>query len=57
MHPSAMLADGFATAIMVLGPERGMALAEREQLAVYLLVKAEDGFEARYTDSFKPFLR
>ncbi len=56
IHPSATSADGFATALMVLGPERGMALAEREQLAVLMVVRAGDGFEERSSSTFSPFL-
>ena len=38
LHPSAMRADALATALLVLGESEGMALAEREGLAVLLLV-------------------
>jgi hypothetical protein len=38
-----MTADALATAIMVLGPERGYNLALREQLTVLLLVYEGDG--------------
>jgi thiamine biosynthesis lipoprotein len=38
LHPECMLADAWATAITVLGPE-GMALAEREGLAVQMLTR------------------
>ncbi|WP_336975026.1 FAD:protein FMN transferase [Sphingobium aromaticiconvertens] len=37
LHPQAMLADAWATAITVLGPDRGMALATREGLAALLI--------------------
>jgi thiamine biosynthesis lipoprotein len=36
---SAAFADAMATAMMVLGPEAGMALAEREGIAAYLLLR------------------
>jgi thiamine biosynthesis lipoprotein len=35
-------ADGFATALMVLGPDEGMALAERLNLAALFMVRGED---------------
>lgn len=38
LHPSAMRADALATALLVLGESEGMALAQREDLAVLLLV-------------------
>ncbi|WP_022682995.1 FAD:protein FMN transferase [Sphingobium bisphenolivorans] len=37
LHESAMMADAWATAITVLGPERGMALATRAGLAARLI--------------------
>lgn len=37
LHESAMLADAWATAITVLGPKEGMALAARKQLAVLMV--------------------
>ena len=49
-------ADALATAIDVLGPEKGLAFAEREKLAVYLLVRAGTGFESRHSPAFAPFL-
>lgn len=44
----AVRADALATALMVLGPEEGMALAERLGVAALLLVRRDDGtFEER----------
>lgn len=37
LHDSAMLADAWATAITILGPDRGMALATRHGLAACLI--------------------
>jgi thiamine biosynthesis lipoprotein len=37
LHESAMLADAWATAITVLGPDKGMALATRQGLAVMMI--------------------
>ena len=42
LDPSAMRADALATALLVLGEDEGMALAEREDLAVLLLVAGAD---------------
>ena len=42
LDPSAMRADALATALLVLGESEGMALAEREHLAVLLLVEGAD---------------
>lgn len=41
LHRSCMLADAWATALTVLGPDEALAMAEREGLAAHLI--AEDG--------------
>jgi FAD:protein FMN transferase len=38
LHEKAALADGYATALMVLGPERGRELAEKRGLRVFWIV-------------------
>lgn len=43
LHPDAMLADAWATALTVLGAEEAMALANRERLAVLLVTRGADG--------------
>lgn len=43
LHDSAMMADAWATAITVLGPERGMALAARHGLAARLIRRTDQG--------------
>lgn len=51
-HPSAMLADGLATALMALGPEKGLALARKEQIPAYYIVKDGDEFKSFGTATF-----
>ncbi|MDP1571074.1 MAG: FAD:protein FMN transferase [Vicinamibacterales bacterium] len=48
-------ADGLSTALMVLGPDEGYALAESLDLAALFIVRAEggDGFESRGTPRFE----
>lgn len=55
-HPSTMWADGYATALDVLGPEQGLAVAEREGLAVLFVIRRQGGFEERYTEAFEKLL-
>lgn len=43
LHPSAMIADAWASALTVLGPDAGAALATREGLAVRCVYRAEEG--------------
>jgi thiamine biosynthesis lipoprotein len=56
ISPSAMQADAMATALMILGPEAGFQLAERENLAAFFLVKQGKGFDERSTTAFQEYL-
>lgn len=57
LAPTAMAADAWATAIMVLGPEAGMALAEAEALPVFMILRDDaGGFVERYNQRFAPYL-
>lgn len=57
VHPdSAMLADGHATAILAMGPEKGLRYAEDNELAVLLIVRTNKGPEFITTPQFKPFI-
>jgi thiamine biosynthesis lipoprotein len=40
---------------MVLGPDAGLALAEREGIAAYLIVRTDNGFAPRYSTAFEPY--
>jgi thiamine biosynthesis lipoprotein len=53
IDPVCMRADGYATALMVLGEEEGFKLAEEQGLAALFLVRKGDGFEERATAAFK----
>lgn len=57
LHPSAASADGYATAINVLGPVAGIEFAEKYQLAAYIIVKTDDGFAEVLSTAFKPFVQ
>ncbi|MET0210987.1 MAG: FAD:protein FMN transferase [Burkholderiaceae bacterium] len=60
LHEHAMWADGWSTALMVLGPEEGLALADRLGLAAVLVRRrtaAEGGgFEERLSASFRELM-
>ncbi|NOU52111.1 FAD:protein FMN transferase [Pseudoalteromonas sp. JBTF-M23] len=56
LHPSAMTADGLATALTVMGTERAKAYAEQHNLAVYLISKSPDGLATYASEAFKPYL-
>lgn len=53
---SAMRADALATAVMVMGPEQGWRLVEREGLAAQLIVRSERGFRVLATPAFETYL-
>jgi thiamine biosynthesis lipoprotein len=57
LHPSSMTADALATALNVLGPEKGLEIAEKYDIAAYMLVKSENGFEEVVSTSFRPYLQ
>jgi thiamine biosynthesis lipoprotein len=57
LHPSAMTADGLATAITVMGTEEAKRFAELNQLAVYLISKTENGLVTYASKEFEPFLQ
>ena len=42
IHESAMLADAFATALMVMGEDRGKRFAEEHDLSVYMIIREQE---------------
>ena len=57
IHPEAAMADGWATALMVLGEKRAVAVAKAQGLAVFFMISADDGgLDVEMTDAFTPFL-
>ncbi len=57
IESSCMRADALATAIMVMGPEKGLEFAEQRQLAIFMLVKQNDHYIEKYSMAFDPYLR
>ena len=55
-HRSAMWADGYATLLFVLGPERALAFAETHGLAVFLVMRGRGGLETRASAAMGPLL-
>ncbi len=53
---SCMVADGWATALTVLGREAALAVAAEAGLAVYLLAREGEGFEEYSSPAFAPYL-
>jgi len=56
VHEQAMWADAYATALMVLGADAGIQMAEKLGLAVLVITKtSDDRFVERYTPGMKQF--
>ncbi|EIJ42574.1 membrane-associated lipoprotein involved in thiamine biosynthesis [Beggiatoa alba B18LD] len=55
---TSMTADGLATMFMVMGAEASLALAEREKIAVFLVVKEKNGeFVEKSSTEFATYLQ
>ncbi|MBI1731445.1 MAG: FAD:protein FMN transferase [Gammaproteobacteria bacterium] len=57
LSPSTTRADGLATALMVMGPDRGFELAMREQLPALFIMRTDAGFEERWTPFLESYLK
>lgn len=55
IDPLCAAADGWATALMVLGPDEARRTAARHSLAVLLIVKTDRGFEEWTTPQFRRY--
>jgi thiamine biosynthesis lipoprotein len=54
---SAMRSDALATALLVMGPEAGVAFAERYHIAALFIARGETGFPERMTAPFARYLQ
>lgn len=52
MERTCTRADALATGLMVLGPEKGIDLARKENLSAFFIVKTADGFVETATGNF-----
>ncbi|OOR99628.1 thiamine biosynthesis protein ApbE [Haemophilus paracuniculus] len=56
LAPTTMTADGLSTGLFVLGTEKALEVAEREKLAVFLIIKTDKGFETKMSSEFEKLL-
>ncbi len=56
VHERAMAADAWSTALTVLGPEQGLALAERKGLAVRFMLREGNGLREILSSRFQKML-
>ena len=57
IHPSSMTADGLSTALMVMGPEKGLTFAKEHNIAALFIIKTEHGFVQENTVKFVQYLK
>ncbi|WP_301099262.1 FAD:protein FMN transferase [Otariodibacter sp.] len=51
-----MKADGLATGLFVLGPQKALEIAEKEKLAIFLIIKTEQGYKTEMSSKFKKLI-
>ena len=56
VSPTAARADALATALLVLGPVEGLELAEHEEIAALLAVRADEGIEVVRSSAYQAFI-
>ncbi|SFU76398.1 FAD:protein FMN transferase [Pseudoduganella namucuonensis] len=56
VHPHCMAADAWSTALGVLGPRHGLALAERRGLAARFLARGEHGYTEHLSGAMRAML-
>ena len=55
VHDQCMVADALATALIVMGLEDALALAEERGMAAHFVTRDGDGLAVHYTEAFKPY--
>ncbi|MBD9607112.1 MULTISPECIES: FAD:protein FMN transferase [Pseudomonas] len=53
IHPSALMADGLSTLLLILGPERGWDYAQTHDIAAFFVIRADTGFVTRTNQAFE----
>ncbi|WP_283183796.1 MULTISPECIES: FAD:protein FMN transferase [unclassified Pseudomonas] len=53
IHPSALMADGLSTLLLILGPEQGWDYAEKHDIGAFFVIRADTGFVTRTTQAFE----
>lgn len=53
IHPSALMADGLSTLLLILGPERGWDYAEKHDVGAFFVIRADTGFVTRTSHAFE----
>ncbi|MDO7896813.1 FAD:protein FMN transferase [Pseudomonas citrulli] len=57
IHPSALMADGLSTLLLILGPERGWDYAQEHGIGVFFVLRDGNRFVTRTNDAFERISR
>ncbi|KPZ03167.1 putative Thiamine biosynthesis lipoprotein, partial [Pseudomonas syringae pv. spinaceae] len=52
LHPSALMADGLSSLLLILGPERGWNYAQEHKIPAFFVIRADKRFIIRSNASF-----
>ncbi|MDO4697787.1 MAG: FAD:protein FMN transferase [Pasteurellaceae bacterium] len=50
---TSMTADGLSTGLFVVGPEKALAIAEKEKLAIFMIIKNGQNYETKMSSEFE----
>ena len=53
IHPSALMADGLSTLLLILGPEAAWDYAEKHDIGAFFVIRADTGFVTRTSQAFE----
>ncbi len=53
IHPSALMADGLSTLLLILGPQRAADYAQAHDIAAFFVERADTGFVIRSSPAFE----
>ncbi|QQX80475.1 FAD:protein FMN transferase [Shewanella sp. KX20019] len=56
LHPQCAVADGFATAMMILSVERSIQIANKLELPVMIIEQTDSGLQTHYSDSIHRYI-
>lgn len=54
--PTTMTADGLSTGLFVLGAEKALEIAEREKLAIFLIIKNGQNYSTKMSSAFEKLI-
>ncbi len=57
LHPETLMADAYATAMMIMGKEKALDFANENKIPIFMLVKQDQSFIEVYNDAFKGYIK